>query len=144
MGAIKNLEMQIRGCRLGSADLTNDQKVLMEAAQVFLGLNDMLDGIVSKQGYELLERYAKTARVLHGRTGQLALALASIALRKPQKVTIKVIDRCNRKWRKIFRSREKCRAWLNEGLAGTEGAEQEHYANMLVELNCGATILHYN
>ena len=144
MGAIKNLEMQIRGCRLGSADLTNDQKVLMEAAQVFLGLNDLLDRIVAEQGYKGLERHSKAARILHGRTGPLALALASIALRKPQKVTIKVIDRCNHKWRRIFRSREKCRSWLNEGLAGTEGAEQSHFANMLVELNCGATTIHYN
>lgn len=144
MGAMKDLEMDIRECRLGSPELTNDQKVLMEAAQVFLGLDDLLDGIVSEQGYEGIERHSKAARILHARTGQLALALAAIAKRTVKRERVRMVDRLDPRHRRTFASREACRAWLDEGLAGTEGAEQSHFANMLVELNCGATTIHYN
>lgn len=57
---------------------------------------------------------------------------------------VTVVDRFQRNWKKTFRTREKCRAWLMEGMAGCEGAEQEHYTNMLLELEGGASVLHYN
>ena len=57
---------------------------------------------------------------------------------------IEVIDRFQTDWRKDFKTREEACAWIMEGMAGTEGAEQEHYTNMLLELESGATTLHYN
>ena len=57
---------------------------------------------------------------------------------------VTVVDRFQRNWKKTFRTREKCRAWLMEGMAGCEGAEQEHYTKMLLEFESGASVLHYN
>lgn len=57
---------------------------------------------------------------------------------------VTVVDRRDPRWKKSFRTRELCRKWLMGGLAGCEGAEQEHYANMLVEMESGASVLHYN
>jgi len=70
-------------------------------------------------------------------------ALAVLGASAP-KESITIVDRLQPKWKKRFKSRRTCRAWLMEGLAGTEGAEQEHFSSMLVELECGATVLHYN
>ena len=57
---------------------------------------------------------------------------------------IVVIDRFNPRWKKNFRSKRAARQWIMEGIAGTEGAEQEHYTRMLIELEGGARTLHYN
>ena len=57
---------------------------------------------------------------------------------------IVVLDRFNPRWRKNFKSQRTARQWIMEGIAGTEGAEQEHYTRMLLELEGGATTLHYN
>ena len=57
---------------------------------------------------------------------------------------VTVVDRFQRNWKKTFRTREKCRAWIMEGVAGCEGAEQEHYTKMLLEFESGASVLHYN
>ena len=74
-----------------------------------------------------------------GAGGALA-ALAAAATDGP----VLVVDRHMPKWRKRFRTRRACRAWLMEGMAGTEGAEQEHFTSMLLELEGGASTLHYN
>jgi len=57
---------------------------------------------------------------------------------------VRVVDRLDRRWKKTFRSKQAARRWLMEGLAACDGAEQEHYANMPVELESGETVLHYN
>lgn len=57
---------------------------------------------------------------------------------------VEVVDSLRPRWKKTFRSKRAARQWLMEGLAACDGAEQEHYANMLVELECGETVLHYN
>lgn len=43
-----------------------------------------------------------------------------------------------------FRNKKDCRAWLMEGLCGTDGAEQEHYVSMLMQLDEGKKVLEYN
>lgn len=63
---------------------------------------------------------------------------------KGRKRAIKIVDRCEKNWSKTFETDDACRAWLMEGLAATEGAEQEHFSRMLVELQAGAKTLHYN
>ena len=70
-------------------------------------------------------------------------ALAVCASREPSG-GVTVVDRCRRGWKKSFRTRDAARSWLMEGLAATDGAEQDHYADMLVELEGGASTLHYN
>ena len=144
MGKIKMMEQEIREASLGDSTLTNDQKVLLESAKVLLGLSDLLDGIVSEQGDEGLLRYSRQGKILHCRSGQLAVALSAILKRMPKDAKIKVVDRTDPKFKRTFKNKDACLRWLHDGLAGTEGAEQEHYANMLVELNGGATTLHYN
>lgn len=144
MGAVKELEMEIRECRIVSSDLADEKKVMMESARTLLRLKDLLDGIVAEKGYAGLCRYSRRAKALHLRTGQLALALGAMAVRRPKESKVTVVARNPPKWKRTFETRDECFAWLNDGLAGTEGAEQEHYAKMLVELNGGATTLHYN
>jgi hypothetical protein len=39
---------------------------------------------------------------------------------------------------------EACRKWLMEGIAGCNGAERDHFVNMLLELEDGETTLRYN
>lgn len=56
----------------------------------------------------------------------------------------KIVDRRNPKWSKEFKTKRECRAWLMEGMFACEGAERDHYVNMLYELEHGKTILHYN
>lgn len=57
---------------------------------------------------------------------------------------IAVLDRFNPRWRKSFESKRTARQWIMEGIASSEGVAREHYARMLVELEGGATTLHYN
>lgn len=45
---------------------------------------------------------------------------------------------------KRFSTKDEITSWLLEGLAGTDGAEREHYVNMLLDLKQGKTTLHYN
>lgn len=51
------------------------------------------------------------------------------------------LDECD-KYR-VFRSRKAAKEWIMEGLVGCEGAEREHYVNMLVELESGKNTLTY-
>lgn len=108
-----------------------------------LGRFDVLFG--GKAVARFLERESALA-CLMGIGGALAVlahvrppAAAPCAARR-----ITVVDRCMPKWKKTFRSVEKCREWLMDGNTGCEGAERDHYVGMLVELNGGATVLHYN
>ena len=57
---------------------------------------------------------------------------------------VTVVDRFSPRWRKTFRSSRAARRWVLEGLVGTDGAERDHYVRMLLELEEGATTLHYN
>ena len=66
--------------------------------------------------------------------------LAKAAAAQP----IKVIDRFHARWHWDFKTGEEARAWIMEGMAETKGAERERYKNMLLELESGATTLHYN
>lgn len=144
MGKLKKMEQEIREMSLGDTSLTNDQKVLLESAKVLLGLSDLLCGIVSEQGEEELLRYSRQGKILHCRSGQLAITLLAMLKRMPKDAKIKVVDRTDPKFKRTFKNKDACLRWLHDGLAGTEGAEQEHFSNMLVELNGGATTLHYN
>lgn len=144
MGKLKKMEQEIREASLGDTSLTNDQKVLLESAKVLLGLSDLLCGIVSEQGEEELLRYSRQGKILHCRSGQLAITLLAMLKRMPKDAKIKVVDRTDPKFKRTFKNKDECLRWLHDGLAGTEGAEQEHFSNMLVELNGGATTLHYN
>lgn len=144
MGKLKKMEQEIREASLGDTSLTNDQKVLLESAKVLLGLSDLLCGIVSEQGEEELLRYSRQGKILHCRSGQLAITLLAMLKRMPKDAKIKVVDRTDPKFKRTFKNKDACIRWLHDGLAGTEGAEQEHFSNMLVELNGGATTLHYN
>lgn len=144
MGKLKKMEQEIREASLGDTSLTNDQKVLLESAKVLLGLSDLLGGIVSEQGEEELLRYSRQGKILHCRSGQLAITLLAMLKRMPKDAKIKVVDRTDPKFKRTFKNKDSCIRWLHDGLAGTEGAEQEHFSNMLVELNGGATTLHYN
>ena len=144
MGKIKKMEQEIREMSLGDTSLTNDQKVLLESAKVLLGLSDLLGGIVSEQGEEELLRYSRQGKILHCRSGQLAITLLAMLKRMPKDAKIKVVDRTDPKFKRTFKNKDACLRWLHDGLAGTEGAEQEHFSNLLVELNGGATTLHYN
>lgn len=144
MGKLKKMEQEIREASLGDTSLTNDQKVLLESAKVLLGLSDLLGGIVSEQGEEGLLRYSRQGKILHCRSGQLAITLLAMLKRMPKDAKIKVVDRTDPKFKRTFKNKDACLRWLHDGLAGTEGAEQEHFSNMLVELNGGATTLHYN
>lgn len=144
MGKLKKMEQEIREASLGDTSLTNDQKVLLESAKVLLGLSDLLGGIVSEQGEEELLRYSRQGKILHCRSGQLAITLLAMLKRMPKDAKIKVVDRTDPKFKRTFKNKDACIRWLHDGLAGTEGAEQEHFSNMLVELNGGATTLHYN
>lgn len=144
MGKLKKMEQEIREMSLGDTSLTNDQKVLLESAKVLLGFSDLLGGIVSEQGEEELLRYSRQGKILHCRSGQLAITLLAMLKRMPKDAKIKVVDRTDPKFKRTFKNKDACLRWLHDGLAGTEGAEQEHFSNMLVELNGGATTLHYN
>lgn len=144
MGKLKKMEQEIREMSLGDTSLTNDQKVLLESAKVLLGLSDLLGGIVSEQGEEELLRYSRQGKILLCRSGQLAITLLAMLKRMPRDSKIKVVDRTDPKFKRTFKNKDACLRWLHDGLAGTEGAEQEHFANMLVELNSGATTLYYN
>lgn len=42
-----------------------------------------------------------------------------------------------------FNTKRACTKWLKEGLYGCDGAERDHYANMLEQLDCGKTTLDY-
>jgi hypothetical protein len=55
-----------------------------------------------------------------------------------------IIDRCQKNWSKEFSSKKACRKWLMEGIAGCDGAERDHFVNMLLELEDGEKTLHYN
>lgn len=57
---------------------------------------------------------------------------------------IKVIDsHVKDGWSKTFNSRKAARAWIMEGLFGTDGAEQEHYVHMLLQLEEGKRTIDY-
>ncbi len=42
-----------------------------------------------------------------------------------------------------FKTKRNCRSWLMDGIFSCEGAERDHYVNMLAELECGKKTLHY-
>lgn len=42
-----------------------------------------------------------------------------------------------------FDRKSDCRNWLMEGMFGTDGAEREHYCDMLGQLESGRTTLLY-
>ena len=42
-----------------------------------------------------------------------------------------------------FNTKRACTKWLKEGLYGCDGAERDHFANMLEQLDCGKTTLDY-
>ena len=57
---------------------------------------------------------------------------------------IRIVDRCQKNWSKEFSSKKACRKWLMEGIAGCDGADRDHFVNMLLELEDGEKTLHYN
>lgn len=86
---------------------------------------------------------AEALACIHG-VGGTCFVFKGLARAAASAQPIEVIDCFQADWRKDFKTREEARAWIMEGMAGTEGAEQEHYTNMLLELESGATTLHYN
>lgn len=144
MGKLKQLEQEIREMQPKALGIPPDGEMLLEAAQTILGLRDIIDKLIEKRGEREVLGRSMMARMYHSRSGTVALALGATIKSMAKNEKVEVVDRCNKDWSRTFNSRRECLAWLNEGLAGTEGAEQEHYADMLVELNSGATILHYN
>lgn len=62
----------------------------------------------------------------------------------PKEELITIVDRFHQSWSKTFHSKEQAKEWIVDGLTGTEGAERDHYVNMLLELDSGSKILHYN
>lgn len=44
---------------------------------------------------------------------------------------------------RIFPTKRKCYEWLLDGMRGCEGAERDHYVNMLLQLEEGRTKLIY-
>lgn len=55
-----------------------------------------------------------------------------------------IIDsRCG-SFRKDFATKASCKAWLTEGLYGTDGAERGHYVGMLCQMEDGRNVLDYN
>ena len=71
-------------------------------------------------------------------------AFAALAGARKKDESVTVIDRFDPRWKKRFKSRRSCREWIMDGLAATEGAEQEHFSRMLLEFEGGANVLHYN
>ena len=43
----------------------------------------------------------------------------------------------------VFHSEEECLLWLLDGITSTEGAERDHYANMLGQMKKGKRVLFY-
>lgn len=61
------------------------------------------------------------------------------------KITIKDIDNKGGVYTlRTFSSKKDARTWIMEGLRSCEGAEREHYVDMLMQLEGGATTLYYN
>ena len=81
MGKLKKMEQEIRETDLSKRK--GSASVMIEAAQLLLGMKDCLEGIASEQGFEALESYAKWPSMLLARSGQVALALKANA-DKPQ------------------------------------------------------------
>ena len=81
MGKLKKMEQEIRETDLSKRK--DGAAVMIEAAQLLLGMKDCLEGIASEQGLEVLERYARWPSMLLARSGQVALALKANA-DKPQ------------------------------------------------------------
>ena len=77
MGKIKKMEQEIREAEVPKRK--DDAAVMTEAAQLLLGMKDCLEGIVSEQGFEALERYTRSGEMLLARSGQVALALKAMA-----------------------------------------------------------------
>ena len=77
MGKIKKMEQEIR--EADASKRKGGAAVMTEAAQLLLGMKDCLEGIASEQGEEELERFAKCPAMLLARSGQVALALKSMA-----------------------------------------------------------------
>lgn len=46
-------------------------------------------------------------------------------------------------WLLFEGSEKKCREWIMSGLFGTEGAERDHYVNLIAQLALGRTELDY-
>lgn len=44
---------------------------------------------------------------------------------------------------RLFRSKRDIVHWLKDGMYGCDGAERDHYVNMMAELDCGRHVLHY-
>ena len=81
MGKLKKMEQEIRETDLSKRK--DGAAVMIEAAQLLLGMKDCLEGIASEQGLEVLESYARWPSMLLARSGQVALALKADA-DKPQ------------------------------------------------------------
>ena len=60
------------------------------------------------------------------------------------KTPVHVYDSCCRSFHKRFPSKRAARDWFMSGLAACEGAEQEHYTHMLLQLEEGKTEIDYN
>lgn len=65
-------------------------------------------------------------------------------LEKATEQVYTIVDRYQSDWKKTFKSATECKAWLMEGLMACEGAERDHYVDMLTEFMSGNTTLHYN
>ena len=77
MGKIKKMEQEIR--EADASKRNGDAAVMTEAAQLLLGMKDCLEGIVSEQGFEGLVPFTRSGEMLLARSGQVALALKSMA-----------------------------------------------------------------
>ena len=77
MGKLKKMEQEIRETDLSKRK--DGAAVMIEAAQLLLGMKDCLEGIASEQGEEELERFTRCPAMLLARSGQVALALKAMA-----------------------------------------------------------------
>ena len=77
MGKLKKMEQEIRETDLSKRK--GSASVMIEAAQLLLGMKDCLEGIVSEQGFEALEPFTRCGAMLLARSGQVALALKAMA-----------------------------------------------------------------
>jgi len=99
--------------------------------------NEMMDMALTKMRDEINSSLIPRARELNA-------AFEKIASRERlefMKYCIIDTDRFN--IIKSFKTKKECRAWLMEGMFSCEGAERDHYVNMLSELECGKKSLKY-
>ena len=133
MGKIKKMEQAIREADL--AKMKNDEAVLTEAAQLLLKMQDCIEGIASEQGEEELERFTRCPAMILARSGQVALALKSMA-DKAEK------PKCEGYWELMiwnlyqseeapttsaYRTIEAARAAMEEDIRETLAAKDPHF-----------------